>query len=163
MASRVEIVVEGGPLRGQQLRFEEHDIVLFGRASDCHIRLPEQDPTASRHHFLMEVNPPQVRVRDLGSLAGTYVNGRKYGGRAASETAEEAARRQYPEVDLADGDEIRAGQHALRVRVHREITCAVCGKPLTPDAVAYQQQGGVISDVAPRALYGRPRQFSTAR
>jgi serine/threonine-protein kinase len=138
MPNRIEIVVERGPLQGQRLGYEMHDIVLFGRAADCHIRLPEQDRTTSRHHFILEVSPPQARLRDLGSLGGTYVNGHKYGGRAPGETPEVAAQRQYPQVDLADGDEIRAGQHVLRVAVHQEITCAECGQPLPPEELPHQ-------------------------
>lgn len=29
----------------------------------------------SRHHFLIEINPPQVIARDLGSMNGTFLNG----------------------------------------------------------------------------------------
>ena len=64
--------------------FNDHETLLFGRVDDCHICLPE-DQQVSRHHFLMEVNPPQVCIRDLGSRNGTYINKQKYGGRAKDE------------------------------------------------------------------------------
>ncbi|HET8644405.1 MAG TPA: FHA domain-containing serine/threonine-protein kinase, partial [Vicinamibacteria bacterium] len=96
-----------------------HDTLLFGRAADCHARLPGQDGKASRHHFLLEVNPPAARVRDLGSLNGTWVNGRRYGGRGAL-TPEEAARHQWPQVDVFDGDTIRVGASVFAVRIEGE-------------------------------------------
>jgi len=77
----------------------------FGRAADCHARLPGDDTLVSRHHFLVEVNPPAARLRDLGSLNGTQVNGQKIGGRKKGETPEQGAKRRHPEIDLKDGDQ----------------------------------------------------------
>ena len=138
MASRVRIVVTAGPLKQRELSVERHDVLLFGRGADCGLRVAE-DPSASRHHCALEVNPPHIRVRDLGSANGTYVNGRKVGGRALGETPEASQRRTHPEVDLQDGDEIRAGQSVLRVLVKPEerheveaATCGECGAALTP-------------------------------
>ena len=67
--------------------------VLIGRSPDCHAELASSDTSASRHHFLLEVNPPAARLRDLGSLNGTNVNGVRHGGRERDETPQEAARR----------------------------------------------------------------------
>ena len=69
MAGKVSLVVTAGPIRGQTFDFTEHDTFLFGRSPDCHARLASNDAAASRHHFLLEVNPPQARLRDLGSLS----------------------------------------------------------------------------------------------
>jgi hypothetical protein len=82
---------------------------FFGRSNACHARLSEKDTTASRHHFILEVNPPDACIRDLGSRNGNYVNSVKYGGRSRGETPEDGARRKFPEVNLHDGDEIRVG------------------------------------------------------
>ena len=81
MAGTVSLVVTAGPIRGQRFDFTEHDTFLFGRAPDCHARLASNDAAASRHHFLLEVNPPRACLRDLGSLNGTHVNGVRRGGR----------------------------------------------------------------------------------
>jgi serine/threonine protein kinase len=116
MRPRVRLEVVSGPMAGRQFVFDAHDTLLFGRASDCHARLAEQDAKASRHHFLLEVSPPLARVRDLGSLNGTWVNGTRHGGRGAL-TPEEAARHQWPQVDLAEGDSIRVGETVFVVRV----------------------------------------------
>ncbi len=117
MPGTVSLVVTAGPIRGQRFDFPGHDTFLFGRAPDCHARLAASDASASRHHFLLEVNPPLARLRDLGSLNGTHVNGVRHGGRPAGESPEEAAARRGAEVDLRDGDEIRVGATVIRVEV----------------------------------------------
>ncbi len=116
MPPRVRLEVVEGPIAGRQFVFDAHDTLLFGRASDCHARLAEQDGKASRHHFLLEVNPPAARVRDLGSLNGTWVNGTRYGGRGGL-SPEEAALHAWPQVDLGDGDTIRVGSTVFAVSV----------------------------------------------
>jgi serine/threonine-protein kinase len=70
----------------------------------------------SRHHCAFEIDPPTVRVRDLNSLNGTYVNGEKIGLRlnplARGESDHERATR-----ELRDGDEVRVGDTAMRMSV----------------------------------------------
>jgi serine/threonine protein kinase len=133
VSGKVSIRVVDGPLKRSVLTYEEHDTVVFGRAKDCHGRLPKDDGAVSRHHFLLEVNPPQARVRDLGSRHGTFVNGTKYGGRAPDERVEDAAGRSYPQVDLKHGDEIRAGRTTFAVEIEGEeetvpAGCSRCGR-----------------------------------
>ena len=143
MPGRVCLAVVAGPIQGRQFAFEEHDTFLFGRSPDCHAQLAEADGTASRHHFLLEVNPPAARLRDLGSLNGTYVNGTKYGGRGTM-TLEKARQQRWPEVDLRDGDGIRVGTTVFEVHVEgtdpdtgprTEDEEAVTPAPLAPPSV----------------------------
>jgi serine/threonine protein kinase len=117
MPGTVRLVVTAGPIRGQRFEFTGHDTFLFGRAPDCHARLDASDASASRHHFLLEVSPPLARLRDLGSLNGTRVNGVRHGGRRPGESPEGAAARGGVDVDLRDGDEIRVGATLIRVEV----------------------------------------------
>jgi serine/threonine protein kinase len=117
MPGTISLVVTAGPIRGQRFDFPGHDTFLFGRAPDCHARLAASDTSASRHHFLLEVNPPLARLRDLGSLNGSHVNGVRHGGRRAAESPEEAATAHRADVDLRDGDEIRVGATVIRVEV----------------------------------------------
>ena len=130
MAGTVSLVVTAGPIRGQRFDFAAHDTFLFGRAPDCHARLAASDLSASRHHFLLEVNPPLARLRDLGSLNGTHVNGVRHGGRRPDESPDEAAARGRADVDLRDGDEIRVGATVIRVSVSAPAACSDCGRPL---------------------------------
>jgi hypothetical protein len=136
MPATVALVATAGPLRGRRFDFAAHDTFLFGRAPDCHVGLPESDTSASRHHFLLEVNPPAARLRDLGSLNGTHVNGIRHGGRESGESPEEAAGRQYPEVDLRDGDQIRVGATVLRIAVDAPGLCCECGAEVPAEARA---------------------------
>lgn len=117
MPGKVTLTVTAGPMQGRRFEFDQHDTFLFGRAPDCHAELPQGDTSASRHHFLLEVNPPRARLRDLGSLNGCHVNGRRHGGRAAGETPEQAAGREFPQVDLRDGDAIRVGATTFAVAI----------------------------------------------
>ncbi len=130
MGGKVSLVVTAGPIRGQRFDFTEHDTFLFGRSPDCHARLASGDAAASRHHFLLEVNPPQARLRDLGSLNGTHVNGVRHGGRRPDESPEDAAGRSGTEVDLKDGDEIRVGATHLKVSIEGPAFCSGCGRPI---------------------------------
>jgi eukaryotic-like serine/threonine-protein kinase len=116
MSGEIVLIVTTKNTQEKAFVFNSHETFLFGRVDDCHICLPE-DQQVSRHHFLMEVNPPQICIRDLGSRNGTYINKQKYGGRAKYETPEEGAKHDYPQVELYDGDEIRVGQTILRVQV----------------------------------------------
>jgi Fe2+ transport system protein FeoA len=127
MAGTVSLVVMAGPIRGQRFEFGGHDTFLFGRAPDCHARLSPTDASASRHHFLLEVNPPRARLRDLGSLNGTHVNGVRRGGRRPEESPEQAALLEGASVDLHDGDEIRVGATVMRVSVEGPAHCSHCG------------------------------------
>jgi hypothetical protein len=130
MSGKITLTIVTGPKAGTTFIFEEHDILLLGREKDCQVCLPE-DPQISRHHFILEVNPPQIRIRDLGSLHGTYINGQKYGGRGKYETPAEGAGRTSAQIDLHDGDEIRAGKTTFQVRVetariHKSRRCLKC-------------------------------------
>jgi hypothetical protein len=129
MGGIVSLVVTAGPIRGQRFEFRGHDTFLFGRALDCHAKLAEADLSASRHHFLLEVNPPLARLRDLGSLNGTHVNGVRHGGRQAQPGPDEAGRGNA-NVELHDGDEIRVGATLIRVEISAPRVCVSCRRPI---------------------------------
>ncbi len=133
MGGKVSLVVTAGPIRGQRFDFTEHDTFLFGRAPDCHARLASNDAAASRHHFLLEVNPPRACLRDLGSLNGTNVNGVRHGGRRPDESPEEGAHRGGAELDLKDGDEIRVGATHMKVTIEGPAACSECRRPIADE------------------------------
>ena len=116
MPATVQLRITEGIAKGRVFTFAAHDTFFLGRHPDCHMHLPD-DACVSRHHFILEACPPQACVRDLGSRNGTYVNGRKAGGRQEGESPEEGARRAYPEVNLKHGDRIQVGDTALEVHV----------------------------------------------
>ena len=118
MSAKVHLQVRKGKDAGKSFDFTEHDTFVFGRMDDCHACMPD-DNQVSRHHFILEANPPQACLRDLGSLNGTWVNGTKCGAREKGETPEQGAKRRYPEVVLKDGDRIKVGQTELEVSVEQ--------------------------------------------
>jgi eukaryotic-like serine/threonine-protein kinase len=131
MSGKITLTITTGPKTGTTFVFEDHDTLLLGRKKDCQVSIPE-DTFISRHHFILEVNPPDIRLRDLGSLHGTFINGQKYGGRERHETPIDGVRREFAQVDLHDGDEIKAGQTTFRVRVETaarsliQVSCLHC-------------------------------------
>ncbi|HEY2252207.1 MAG TPA: protein kinase [Planctomycetaceae bacterium] len=119
MPSRITLTITEGKLKGQEFVFGERTTCIVGRARDCVLKLPSNDEhrVISRHHCLLDINPPDIRVRDFGSLNGTYVNGRKIGQREG-QAPQLAASRSFPEHDLKDGDEVTLGRTVFRIGVH---------------------------------------------
>jgi pSer/pThr/pTyr-binding forkhead associated (FHA) protein len=72
---------------------------LIGREEDCHLR-PAND-LVSRHHCVFKMDEYTVRIRDLGSTNGTFVNGERLRG----------------EVMLNTGDNVRVGTLEFEVTI----------------------------------------------
>lgn len=114
---RVVFAVIGGPHTGKSFAFEGHEMFLVGRSKQAHFRLAEKDEYFSRNHFLVEVNPPQCRLVDLGSTNGTYVNGQR-----------------VVQMDLKDGDLIEGGETVMRVCLEEDAETATRVKQGRPPA-----------------------------
>jgi hypothetical protein len=71
-SSEPRLIVVAGVLRGQQVDLVAPHIVV-GRSPDCDAMLDE--PTVSRRHAIFQRRGHDVYVQDLGSTAGTTVNG----------------------------------------------------------------------------------------
>jgi eukaryotic-like serine/threonine-protein kinase len=82
-------------------------------------QLPD-DPdhsTISRYHCLLDINPPNIRVRDFGSKNRTYVNGKKIGQRLPEQTPEEGVKMNFPEYDLQAEDTIKLSSTEFQVAI----------------------------------------------
>jgi serine/threonine-protein kinase len=153
MPAKVTLTVIKGKLQGQEFVFPDRTTCIMGRASDCSPRLPDDDDhkTISRHHCLLDVNPPDVRVRDFGSRNGTSINGKKIGQRGEGQTPEEGAKIAFPEFDLKEGDEIELGNTAFRVSVFVPAVCATCSAEIAEDQkAAAEREPGVYECAACR-------------
>jgi hypothetical protein len=162
MSNKVHFAVTAGPMKGKAFTFEEHDTFLFGRLEECHCCLPD-DGQLSRRHFIVEVNPPDARIRDFGRLNGTYVNEKKIGSRDKGETPEQGQKRKYPEVDLKDGDVIKVGQTVLAVKIEAEqavgpVLCARCGKDVAEE-MGGRRQGAYICLACRQSIEVDPAQI----
>jgi eukaryotic-like serine/threonine-protein kinase len=121
MVAEVRLTIKHGLPEGKVYTFRGRTIGTIGRADDCLLRLP-RDPAhldVSRHHCLLDIDPPEIRVRDLGSKNGTYVNGVKIGQRRPGLTPEAASAVEMPERPLEEGDELRVGGTVFRISVSR--------------------------------------------
>ncbi|MCX6162302.1 MAG: serine/threonine-protein kinase [Ignavibacteriae bacterium] len=114
----INLTVIEGPLEGQEFNLTEHDVFTFGRAPDNRCYL-DGDTYISRHHFLIEANPPDCTIKDLGSLNGTHINGNKIGGREKDELQEDAAKRSK-EFEIKNGDLISIGHTEIKVKIDKE-------------------------------------------
>jgi pSer/pThr/pTyr-binding forkhead associated (FHA) protein len=110
----VTLRVIAGPHKGRTFSFSQHETFLIGRSEAAHFCLPD-DRYFSRHHCLLEIAPPQIFIRDLGSTNGTYVNGSR-----------------IDAVHLKSGDRIQGGETILEVEVSAE---AAPSDGLDPDVV----------------------------
>jgi eukaryotic-like serine/threonine-protein kinase len=97
---QVNLKVLAGPYKGRVFAFNQHDTFLIGRTDDAHLCLPD-DRFFSRHHCLLEIDPPRCFLRDLGSTNGTFVNGQR-----------------VREAFLNHGDQIQGGESVLLVEVN---------------------------------------------
>ncbi len=100
---RVTLKVIAGPQIGRVFTFDQHETFLIGRSEAAHFCLPE-DRFFSRNHCLLEIAPPQIFIRDLGSTNGTYVNGLR-----------------VEATHLKSGDRIQGGETVLEVEVSVDL------------------------------------------
>ncbi|MGK7876745.1 MAG: protein kinase [Xenococcaceae cyanobacterium] len=149
MSAKITLTVTKGSLQGQKFVCEEHTICIIGRAYDCNPQLPDDEEyrTISRYHCLLDINPPNICVRDFGSKNGTYVNGKKIGQRQPYQTPEEATQINFPVYDLQEGDFIGLGNIVFRVgiEVDRELAS-------TPKGAQMQVYSATISPKEPNLL-----------
>jgi len=87
------MVVRRGPNAGSSFALDK-DVITAGRHPDSDIFL--DDVTVSRRHVEVTRTPQGYRVRDVGSLNGTYLN-----------------RERIEESPLASGDEVQVGKFKL--------------------------------------------------
>jgi eukaryotic-like serine/threonine-protein kinase len=117
MAAITLTIVEGS-LHGQQHRFEAPCTVDIGRAENCDLRLADDwNCMISRRHCRLEVQPPSIRIRDMGSKNGTFVNGVNIGRRRTESPPCNSPAAASGAVELRPGDHIALGALLLRVEL----------------------------------------------
>ena len=94
-----ELVVADPPDR-RGTRFRLDDELTIGRAGGCAIALPDDTFVSSLHARVFRATDGSVRIEDLGSTNGTFVNRTKVGG----------------PVVLSAGDRVQVGNTVFEVR-----------------------------------------------
>jgi pSer/pThr/pTyr-binding forkhead associated (FHA) protein len=116
-SNRVILKATAGPAQGVSQVFDAPRQCLIGRAPDCDVQLSGLFfANVSRHHCELDIDPPHVRVRDLGSRNDTLLNGKPIGqGNPYLET--DTSRSPGDFVPLKDGDELRIGDSTFQIRI----------------------------------------------
>jgi eukaryotic-like serine/threonine-protein kinase len=120
MPAKVTLTILGGALDGTEYEFDKPARCVVGRSENCSVRLPNRGwefGMVSRHHCQLDIDPPRIRVRDLGSRNGTYINGRLIGLRDREEPAESAVALAFGAIELHDEDILQIGPVNFRVNV----------------------------------------------
>jgi pSer/pThr/pTyr-binding forkhead associated (FHA) protein len=125
---QASFTVISGPHRGQTFQIPRGKFIL-GRETDCHLVLDSN--AVSRHHCVLLLDDYTLRIRDLASKNGTFVN------RDQTRTGERI---------LVSGDTVRVADLVIRVELEAGAS--------TPDASLETQ------DIEPETqrLDGRPAQ-----
>jgi len=84
---------------GTQKVFQlSNGVTVIGRRPDCHLRVPVK--LVSRKHCQLSRNEGELKVRDLGSLNGTFLNGKR-----------------VDEAVMQAGDRIKVGPITLTLQI----------------------------------------------
>ena len=118
MSATVKLKVIRGGLKGKEFVFRYPTVCTLGRDPGCLLQLPNNwaFQEISRRHCVINIDPPQVLVRDLGSRNGTFVNGQNIGQRLTDDEGEDQ-RNASLEYTVDDGDEIRVGNLIFQVGI----------------------------------------------
>jgi predicted component of type VI protein secretion system len=120
------VVTQGKPL-GKEISLRLPRF-LIGRGSDCHLRPTSE--LVSRHHCAILVSDSEVRVCDLKSTNGTFVNGRRISS----------------EVVLRNGDTLQVGPLAFRVLINIPSGGAAGPAPVSSRLVSEDATESQITD-----------------
>ncbi|QDT48558.1 FHA domain protein [Symmachiella dynata] len=129
---QAEMKVIGGKQQGKVIPLTMKKF-LIGREKDCHLR-PNND-LISRHHCVLTVDEYTVRIRDLGSTNGTYVNSERIQG----------------QVVLKDGDKLAIGKLLFEVSVRDVDAPAVSNEDVLEDAALLETDAFTSGDTPPPA------------
>ncbi|MBX3155341.1 MAG: protein kinase [Deltaproteobacteria bacterium] len=116
---KIHLRVVEGPDSGRAFSFDARDRFVIGRAPTAHFQIRD-DPFFSRHHLMLEVDPPNVLLQDLKSRNGTHVNGAKV---------------QAP-VALAHGDQLSGGKTRIQLILEEDAVAPTQGPAPRDDKVA---------------------------
>jgi predicted component of type VI protein secretion system len=111
----VELKVVEGKQQGSVIPLNRKKF-LIGREEDCHLR-PNSE-LVSRHHCVFTIDDFTVRLRDLGSTNGTYINDVRASG----------------QVVLKHGDRIKIGKLTFEIAISQPAVRSAAPQQAAPEA-----------------------------
>ena len=111
---RVTLEVQSGPHTGRFITVPHGTEVVVGRKAPAQFVI-EGDQTLSRAHFVLTCDPPRCLIRDLGSTAGTLLDGEP-----------------VTHAEVEDGAIIEAGSTFLIVRIDAKAPSTPSSAPVRP-------------------------------
>ena len=157
MSATITLTIIKGELKSKQFQYSQKETLIVGRAADCNVVLPEK--TISRYHCLIDIAPPAIMVRDIGSKNGTYLNDRIIGKRPAGMSIEEARKQQSKEFLVKSGDRICLSQACeISANVALPQYCSNCSCEIETEA--YKNPKGLLLclDCSNAQKNGTPKQ-----
>jgi pSer/pThr/pTyr-binding forkhead associated (FHA) protein len=130
------LVITQGPLAGRRIDLEGE--LVIGREGAT---LTIEDSELSRRHAAVRPVADGYEVEDLGSLNGTYVNGRRIDG----------------PTRLTGGDAIKLGQTTLELEAAGAPATVVSATPIAPSPVAAPAPSEPFGTYAVPVTKGRRR------
>src|SRR5262245_13528338 len=119
MSLTVKLTVLTGAHRGERHELLRPTTYTLGRARECDVSLhgTAPDQFISRRHCQLHVDPPVVRIQDLCSRNGTFVNGQPV--QAGSDNEQQGVHSESKSSigTLQPGDIVTIGNTSLRVDV----------------------------------------------
>ena len=144
MTIHIILTIREGKRAGERHEFEARGEYAIGRAEDCPVRLSGDEPEylmVSRRHCLVEFDPPQVRVRDLGSRNGTHLNGMQIGRPQHWHFPAEYLDAPCHPYVLRSGDELQVGPTVFEVEVCDRQRDDTAGPEQSSDVYASLNKG----------------------
>ena len=122
---RAELKVVGGKQHGSLIPLQTKKF-LVGREQDCQLR-PSSE-SVSRHHCVFTMDEFSVRLRDLGSTNGTFVNGQRVQGQAI----------------LQPGDRILIGKLEFEIAIHDSVAAVHYARAAAAPAFGSNSDAGFM-------------------
>jgi pSer/pThr/pTyr-binding forkhead associated (FHA) protein len=123
MLPSITLTAKNGRLEGKKYVFTDRQKCIIGRSRDCDLQINDGlgYRSVSRHHCLLTIDPPGIRVRDLSSHNGTFVNGERLDSYAFGRITDDVLGLEEAEYELKDGDKLRIGGLVFKVNVNRPL------------------------------------------
>jgi pSer/pThr/pTyr-binding forkhead associated (FHA) protein len=115
ISTGVILTATQGDLTGQSFKFNSPNLITIGRHPFCDIQL--SDRTVSRYHCFLKINNTEIKIKDLNSKNGTYLNGEKLKYLGSPQISLTNIVRENDGYAIANRDRIKVAKNILEVGI----------------------------------------------